>query len=359
MAIDFSSYRMEAVKESHSRFWEGSLDRPLVSITMHGPYEPDPDKYHGAPLLSQANCHDLSISAEDIVGRMGEWLSTLTFLGDAYPMINMDAFGPGVLAAFCGAELDNRSGRVWFFPGESFKGKDISEIHAKYDPDNVYARRIKDIYKAGRNAFGDQVVFGMPDLGGNLDVAAVFRGTENLLIDLYDEPDEVQRLTLEIEQAWHEAYLDFSSVMSPGAFSDWAGLLSRTPSYILQCDFSYMIGNEMYDRFVLPGIVRDTEKLDHTMYHLDGIGALKHLERLLNIPGLDAVQWVPGEGQPGPMHWLDVYSKIRSAGKRMMLIGSPEDFVNVSRVMGGKDFYYQVHISHNDTACAEALLQIR
>ena len=140
-------------------------------------------------------------------------------MGDAYPLVNLASFGPGVLAAFCGARLDNSSGAVWFFPAE--KGKPISEIHAVYDPENVWAKRIKDIYRAGVNRWEGRVIMGMPDLGGILDAAASLVGTEELLYALTDEPEEVERLVGELETAWYDAYRDFAAVLAPqGGYSD-------------------------------------------------------------------------------------------------------------------------------------------
>jgi len=91
---------------------------------------------------------------------------------------------------------------------------------------------------------------------------------------------------------------------------------------MLQCDFCYMIGPEMFDTFVKPELTATCEKLPHAFYHLDGIGQLPHLESLLTIQSLRGVQWVPGSGQPDCSHWPDVYRTIRSAGKLVQLFGS-------------------------------------
>ena len=90
-------------------------------------------------------------------------------MGDGFPYVNFDCFGPGVVAAFCGARLDNSSGQVWFFPQ---KKQEIGDIHVKYDPENIWVKRIKDIYRAGLDRWNGSVIMGMPDLGGVLDVAA-------------------------------------------------------------------------------------------------------------------------------------------------------------------------------------------
>ena len=317
MAIHFDIKRMEAVIDAHERWWRGELDRPLVRGVVSYAY---PQPYAApAPILNQSNCHDFSWTPEQIIDALDSDLSTKEFIGDGYPVVDFACYGPGVLAAFCGAKLDNSSGFVWFFP--PVEDPELSQVHVKYDPDNVWSRRIKDIYRAGLERWNGTVIMGFPDLGGVMDVVASMVGTENLLYALVDEPEEVERLVKETQQAWYEAYNDFAEVLKPqGAYTDWNGLLSRDPAYVLQCDFCYMISPEMFQRFVVPTLQEDTRRLTNTIYHLDGIGELPHLDQILAIPELNAVQWVQGTNQPGPYAWLDVYQKIINAGKQIMVI---------------------------------------
>ncbi len=356
MAIDFSDERMEQALENHMRWWNGTLDKPLMAITLRNARRSGTGAR--APLLSQANCTDFSWTPEEVIEAIDEELSKNEYLGDAYPYVNFDAFGPGVLAAFCGANLDNSSGRVWFFPRRE---EEIADIRVKYDPANPWSSRIKAIYRAGIERWGRTVVMGMPDLGGVLDAAAVFRGSQNLAMDLYDDPEEVLRLCGEIEGAWRDAYLDMSTVLHPAeaGYTDWSGLLSREPSYIIQCDFSYMIGNEMFRQFVLPTLRRDVGWLENAIYHLDGVGELNHLDTILELEKLRAVQWVFGDGKPGPMHWLDVYRKIRSAGKRMMVLGRPGEVLETIRTLGGTGMYSKFTLDAGDKDLAEELLAAR
>ena len=332
MPIHFDAARMDAVKESHARWWERTLSRPLLSIILPDVYD---DGRLPLPLLSQANCHDLSRPAEEIIEAWDRWLSHFEFLGDSYPQVSLDVFGPGVLSAFTGGILDNSSGAVWF-RGEK---KPLKEIRVKYNPENVWARRIKDIYRAGTERWQGNVIMGIPDLGGILDVAAALRGTDDLLCDLIDDPEEVLRLTGEIRTAWHEAYADFASVLEgQHGYTDWNGLLSTAPSYIPQCDFSAMIGKEMYDTFVLPDVRYDTEHLQNTIYHLDGAGALRHLDSVLSLPSLNAVQWVPGAGSPPSDHWPDVFRRIIGAGKGWMMVDGPDQFVFLQKELHGNPY---------------------
>ena len=322
MAVHFDRNRMQALVDVYDRWWQGKLDRPLVRGVVEQVY---PKPYDApAPILNQSNCHDFSWTPEQIIDALDSDLSTKEFIGDGYPVVDFACYGPGVLAAFCGAKLDNSSGRVWFFP--PVEDPELSQVHVKYDPNNVWSRRIKDIYRAGLERWNGAVIMGFPDLGGVMDVVASMVGTENLLYAIVDEPEEVERLVKETQAAWYEAYNDFAEVLKPqGAYTDWNGLLSRDPAYVIQCDFCYMISPKMFSRFVLPTLQEDARRLTNTIYHLDGIGELPHLDQILAIPELNAVQWVYGTGQPGPYAWVDVYRKILAAGKQIMIIENGMD----------------------------------
>ena len=315
MGIHFDRQRLQAVLENYELWWEGKLDRALVRGVISGYYPPSHTAK--APRLSQATCHDFSWTAEEVIDAEDAFLSTCEYFADGYPVMDFAAFGPGVLAAMLGSELDNSRGQIWFLPC----AEDITKLHVSYDPENKWAKRIKDLYRAGIDRWNGSVIMTLPDLGGIMDILASLIGAENLMFALVDEPEEVKRVQREIQQAWYEAYRDFSEALAPqGAITDWNGILSRERGYIPQCDFSYMLGPEMFDEFVMPILREDMKRLKHTIYHLDGIGAKKHLDALLTLPELNAIQWVYGVGQPGPYAWVDLYQKVLDAGKQIMII---------------------------------------
>ena len=331
MAIDFDASRWEKVRSVFRQWWDGELERPVIPVRLGGrdPGRAKPD----VPLLSQPNCHDFSISPEQIIDRIDYELSTQHYLGDAFPFFSMDCFGPGVIAAFMGATLDNSTGRVWFHAPPQ---KPIGEIHFRFDPDNVWFRRICDIYRAGMERWQGQVLMPLTDLGGNLDILSSFRPGEELLMDLYDEPEEVKRLVWEAHEAWHQYYNALNEILLPHnpGFSDWAQIYSEKPGYMLQCDFSYMISPEMFEAFVRPELAASCRKMDYPFYHLDGVGQLAHLDSLLSIPELRGVQWVPGDGQPDCSHWPEVYQKIAASKKNLQIIQSQGALDALEAVMG-------------------------
>mgnify|MGYP000920152917 FL=1 len=316
MNIDFNAERWDRIREVYGKWWRGELGRPLIPVVLRGR---DPGRAQpAAPYLTQQTCADLTIPAEDIVDRIEYELSKVYYLGDAFPNFNMDCFGPGVAAAFMGARLDNSKGRVWFKPEKIVP---IKELSFKYDPDNIWLNRVKDICRAAMKRWKGNIILGMPDLGGTLDILSTFRPGENLLLDLYDDPEDVKRLVWEIHHLWHRYYQEINEVMRPvnPGYVDWAHIFCDSPSYVPQCDFAYMLGPEMFDEFVLPELEATCKRLSHTIYHLDGVGQLNHLDSLLGIKELDAVQWVPGDGKPGQTHWPEVYQKIAAAGKKIQI----------------------------------------
>ena len=65
MSIDFTPERWALIKDTTRRWWARELDRPLIPVRVGGrdPGRAKPD----VPLLSQENCHDFSISADQII----------------------------------------------------------------------------------------------------------------------------------------------------------------------------------------------------------------------------------------------------------------------------------------------------
>ena len=358
MMIDFPMSRWNELKEIYEKWWNKELDRPIISIVSQKDTA-GIDPFPNIPVLSQSTCHDLSVSAEDIIGKLDYDLSKKIFLGDSFPRVNLECFGPGSAAAFLGCRLDNSSGNVWFYPPDNAP-EDIKDIHITYDPNNMWLKRVKDICAAGVKKWNGHVNIGMPDLGGTMDILASFRTTEELLFDLYDNEDEVVRLINEIHECWFKLYDEINEILQPNnsGYCDWSGILSQKPSYILQCDFSYMLGNDMFKKFALDEIRRSCKRLPRAFFHLDGINCLQNLPSLLEIDELDAVQWVSGDGQPGCGEWGNVYKQIRDADKNVYFFGDLSVPDKIKAELGSiKGFAYIGYVNENGIKEAEELIK--
>jgi hypothetical protein len=354
MSIDFTPARWQQVKENYRRWWAGELKRPLLHLTVHGARDagrPEPK----LPEYGFTARHGLKTPAEEVVDRWDYDLSRNKYLGDSFPCL-WPNFGPGALAAFLGAELHADENTVWFRP---LRQLELSELEMSFDPKNAWLNRVISLCQAAMKKWQGLVQVGMTDLGGNLDVLSTFRPSELLLLDLYDNPDDVKRLSWEIFEMWWRCFREVKHALqgNPG-YTAWTPIFSETPYYMLQCDFCYMIGPKMFDEFVKPELAASCARLKHAFYHLDGKGELPHLDSLLEIKELRGVQWIPGDGQPDMAHWPEVYRKIRKAGKLIQLFGGLHVLDAVVEQVGSPEgIIYIGGVGPQDQAKAEALLK--
>jgi hypothetical protein len=328
----FDEQDWDRIERDAMAWWAGELKRPLVWLAVTGKV-PDATR-HG--FLTN---YPLGMPVEDLIARYEPFLDATHFYGDSFPWWWIN-FGPGIAAGFLGARVHSvvdPSETVWFTPAEK---KDIRSLTLRYDPENVWWKRVKEITAGIASHWGKGLVVSHTDLGGNLDILASFRETQTLLLDLIEDPGEVSRLVGEITRLWLRYYDELDTIIRPTCrgTSTWAPLYSTGKTYMLQSDFCYMISPKMFERFVLPDLVDCCSHLDHGFYHLDGKGQIPHLDHLLSISRLRGIQWIPGDGQPSPDQWLPLLKRIRDGGKLCQVYVSTEGALRIVRNLGGKGF---------------------
>jgi hypothetical protein len=123
----------------------------------------------------------------------------------------------------------------------------------------------------------------------------------------------------------------------------WTPLYHNGPAYVPSSDFWCMVSPQMAREMILPDILLEMEPLERSIFHLDGVQALKHLDLILEIPHLNAVQWVFGEGYGPASRWVDVYRRILQAGKGIQLLAEDaHDALNVLERVGTKGVWVTV-----------------
>ena len=316
MPVDFSPERWDRVARVARAWWEGTLERPLVQVYVGGrdPGRPEPR----LPARGFVSHYDMSVPVEDIVDRWDYDLCRTRFLGDAFPHV-WPNFGAGVMAAFLGCRVRNTPETTWFEPPRE---AGLDELEFAFDPDSRWLERAEDLLRAAMERWGGAVQVAMTDLGGTLDVLASFRPAERLLTDLYDHPDRVEELTWQLHGLWWLYFERLDAILRAGSnpgYTAWTPLFSQEPYYMLQCDLSYMIGPAMFERFVLPELAASCRRLGNPAYHLDGPGQIPHLDLLLGIPELRAIQYVPTVSARDATKYPDLYRRIRAGGKRIQV----------------------------------------
>ncbi|MGQ9683914.1 MAG: hypothetical protein ACUVX9_15385, partial [Anaerolineae bacterium] len=318
-------------------WWEDELRRPLVYV-VDWPSEGVqslPDAPHIVANLP------LDLSPEQVLAHYQPWLEGARYYCDAFPCWNPN-FGPGAVAAFLGSVPRPVPGTVWFEP---LPISDIAELRIAFDENSLWWRKVRDLTEAAVEHWGSAVALVHTDLGGNLDILAHLRGSQQLLVDLCDAPDTVERLCAEITQVWLRCYHCLSVIIARAGrgFVNWGPMWAPGTTYLLQSDFSYMISPRMFERFVLPDLSACCGAMEYPFYHLDGPGQIPHLDMILSLPALRGVQWVHGAPAVPMSHWLPLLQRIRRAGKLCQVVdASPEDALMIVRELGGRGFFFQL-----------------
>jgi corrinoid protein of di/trimethylamine methyltransferase len=238
-----------------------------------------------------------------------------SLMADMLPVANTQ-LGPGSLAAILGGVFEGGEDTIWIHPDPNYSD-DI-----KFDPNHPNYLLHKELLKACKQKAQGHYYVGMPDLMEGLDVLAAMKGTDKVLLDTVMQPEVLEHQMQQINDIYFRVFDELYDIIREGDemafcyFSSWApGKMSK-----LQSDISTMISVDDYRRFVQPFIREQCQKIDYTLYHLDGVGAMHHLDALLEIKELNAIQWTPGVGEPqgGSPKWYDLYQKILAGGKSIM-----------------------------------------
>ena len=347
---------MEAAKEKFRNYWaHKNTGRPLMCVIARRPeVEQYSDgtpveggyldqicqgKYYNMPEeLKGKDMEDKYQNPQRIVDRYRYFCQTHAFLGESFPNLNID-FGPGSLASYLGSEIGFKEDTVWF--NKCLDGWDgVPKL--TFDPENKWFKKHLQLAKDCQALAGDDFYVDMPDLMENIDVLASLRGAQDILFDLLDEPEMIGERIQEVTDIYYEYYDRFYDVIKDEeggnaytVFQIWGP--GRTVK--LQCDFSAMMSPEDFRKYIQPSLRSQSENVDHVLYHLDGPAAIKHMDALMEIEGIDALQWTSGDAGPdGTLpDWDVIYDKAIAAGKSIWVkvySGEFEDWIrNVDRIV--------------------------
>ena len=258
------------------------------------------------------------------------------FPAETFPYFDTE-IGPGSLGTFLGAQPNFSEETIWY---ESciVDLEQYGAIAFETDDNHWWDVHLALIEEGVKRANGRYLV-GIPDLIENIDTLHALRG-DDLLYDLIDRPGWVQERLREITDSWTQAFgLLYDKVRDDGNGNAYAAFQIWGPGKTakIQCDFSVMISPAMYREFVLPHLVSQCQYLDYAMYHLDGTNAIQHLDAILEIDELQAVEWTPQAGLPqgGSPRWFDLYRRIKQAGKSVQALSvQPNEVVPLLDAIG-------------------------
>lgn len=227
--------------------------------------------------------------------------------------------GPEVYTAFYGVELEYKEVTSYSIPNLK-NWSQLDEI--KLDISNPYFKKIEEMTYAALERCEGKYLVGYTDLHPGLDCAAAFRDPQQLCIDFLLNPDEVKRLIDISSRDFQMIFDHFDTILKQHKQPSvtWMGIPSFGKMHIPSCDFGAMISPEQFDEFILAVIKNEVKPMTHNIFHLDGKGVANHVDRILDIPEINAIQWVQGMGNDLPiMQWVPFIKKIQDAGKSVVV----------------------------------------
>jgi 5-methyltetrahydrofolate--homocysteine methyltransferase len=305
--------RWNETKAHFEAWWSrSSCGRPLMSVIAKRDVPSEPIVDLPEPSSNEQNFIDPDYN----VARYRNFLYTHEFMAEAFPNTNVN-IGPGSLSVYLGAEPYFASDTVWY----KHCIEDWGTWNFKYDPANPWlVRHLAAIKRQNELANGEFLV-GIPDLLEGVDILSAMRDPMQFCYDLIDQPELIKKHLSIINELYHKYFDAFHQLSKDDegncftCFQIWG----KGKTVKLQCDFAALMNPDQFKEFVVPYLKDQAKHYDRRLYHFDGPDALPHLDALLGIEEIDALQWTPGAGKAlmGDEKWFPIYDKARDYDKAL------------------------------------------
>lgn len=342
----------EKTKKRFDAFWHCDfVDRAIMRIeTLR-----DGSAYK-APVPAPADMERFYTDAAWMAERNLRRFENTYYTGDGYASLWIRFATAGHCCYAKGANIEYTDRTVWVHPSI----KDWENDSIDFDKDSPLLRQHEQLIARLCAESKGRYLVGNYDHCGNLDALASLRGSSELLMDFLMEPERVRegiRKMQEMQKYSMERFWDIQLPANGGTVNAWMGTFCEQRHIQVQCDLSVMISPEIFEEFALPDLEFYNTWPGKTVYHLDGREQIRHLDMILSVKGLDAVQWTPVDGQPRTSHFLPELKRMQAAGKSLVLFPYPGEVDLLSRELSHKGLFMKVLGVRNQEE-ADRLLKI-
>lgn len=345
---------IDIVRKRLYAFWDKEIiDRPLISVIA--------PKEKGKNISMFHNSKDLSNQPEEL-RKYWEDPETIyknnmerlenTFLGGETLPVIFQNYGTSGHCNYHGAVPSYGKDTIWFDP----VWEDLSDAENSYTEERL--RKHLEITRYLTEHAEDNYFMGMPDSSGTIDALGHLYGTENVLMDMITEPEAVKRAIRIVNEGWvktNEMFYQITKELNHGGAHAWMHLLAPGRLAHMQCDMSVMFSKEMYGEFVVDELNGQMEWLEYPVYHFDGVEQEQHLDYILNLDKLKAIQWTHVAGQPSASHFLPILKRMQEAGKGLIIMAPPGDIPKLLENLSGKGLY--IHTETEDVETAKEIIK--
>ena len=282
--MEYISDNWPTIRKRYEAFWHGEIiDRPLLQITADSPNPPAQVPEDSPPADDPDALLDWFVNPKKVLPRLEREVAGNYYTADAFPYIF--PVSPSLVAiqsAYLGGNYTISTGNMsgWCDPiidqWETRKPMVVEQ-------DNIWWKYSRELLTEGAKIAAGRFCVGIPDLQGGGQILDLLRGTEKLCMDMLDNPQAIEQAMEEIDESWlyyWKTCNDYILEYQDG-YCDWLRVWSDKPAVTIECDCAVMISSDMFEKFFLPSVVKQTQWVERTIYHLDGQGAIRHLDLLL------------------------------------------------------------------------------
>jgi hypothetical protein len=323
----------EQARARYNAWWRGEiLDRPPVSLVFPKPTKqqvPTPQP----PPKTYASLRDRWLDPERAVAGFSAWAVNQVFYAEAIPSFYPN-LGPEIFSAYYGCELEFGESTSWSVPClADWNVESLARL--RFNPDGFWFKKTLEMMDAAIEAAKGKFIVGYTDMHPGMDALAAFRNPQDLCVDVLEVPEKVKALAERITGDFLKVYDIFYERLSRAGMpsTSWLNAIGPGKYHIPSCDFSCMISDAQFEELCLPSIERECAHMDCCIYHLDGPQALRFLDRILDIPTIQAIQWVPGAGHDGWREQIPVYRRIQERKKSLVAYVPPKDVAEFTRLL--------------------------
>jgi hypothetical protein len=304
----------DAMKRIYAWYECEVIDRPPVKFATHNAQYNVESTKHYTPEQWKQRWFDTEAVVEGFI----KSIQGRQFLAENFP-VYWPNIGPDAYASFYGCDLTYGEVTSWSHPIIK-TWEDLDKI--QLDMECEYLKKIDELTAYALQRCEGKFLVGYTDLHPGIDCALAWRGMEQLCFDLLEAPDKVKEMIDLACRDFVKLFDYFGDTLKKYGQPSvtWMEIPSFGKLHIPSADFATMMSPTQFNELVLPIIQSEVRHADHNVFHLDGKGVANHIDTILEIPEVQAIQWVQGVGDDQPiMQWLPLIRNIQDKGKAVIV----------------------------------------
>ncbi|NQT91371.1 MAG: hypothetical protein HQ559_01320 [Lentisphaerae bacterium] len=332
----------DGVKKRWEAWWECELhDRVLMCVTA-------PRNNVSPPDLPAVNTRSKWTDIDYMVRRTRETSRTTWHGGEKLPTF-VHYWSVGHALPF-GCEPQFNEDTIWAAPAPV--GSDGYPTFDGWREPPWWTWMLEATEKAVLESRGEYFV--LPMWGNDaVDNLAVIRGTEQLLMDIAENPGWVTDAVDTLSDIFMEMYRELRQRVDRGrdlieGSVTGQGCWTAGTAASFDCDTAAMVSPDVFQGIFLPPLVRTMRTVDRRVYHFDGACALQHMDAVLDTPEIHAIQWLPGAGREEIMQWVPVIERIQAKGKAVLVYVTPDEVAPLLREVRPEGLCINTHCPTED-----------